>query len=120
MKFLVLFGLFGIAACQMQESRFQGKYVWDLLKPALTAEEIQTLVTSRDAIFPMLHDIPDTGFSCASKAQPGFYADQEAQCQVFHRCDQEMNMTSYLCVNSTLFNQITLVCDSWYNVDCEK
>ena len=117
MKILCFFALLGFVACQ---NKFEGKYVWDLLKPALTAEEIQTLVTSRDVSFPMLHDIPDTGFSCASKAQPGFYADQEAQCQVFHRCDQESNMTSYLCVNSTLFNQITLVCDSWYNVDCEK
>ncbi|GAU95150.1 hypothetical protein RvY_06825 [Ramazzottius varieornatus] len=28
------------------------------------------------------------------------------------------NMTSYLCVNSIVFNQVTLICDAWYNVDC--
>ena len=63
---------------------------------------------------------PQTSFSCASKAQPGFYADTEAQCQVFHRCDQSLNQTDYICVNTTVFNQITLVCDAWYNVDCGR
>jgi len=120
MKCLILFALVGFAVCAPGNSKTQGKFVWDLLKPSLSAVEIQTIVESRDISFPMLHTIPDTGFNCQSKAQPGFYADQEARCQVFHRCDQNMNQTSYLCVNSTIFNQITLVCDSWFNVDCEK
>ncbi|OQV11661.1 hypothetical protein BV898_14005 [Hypsibius exemplaris] len=100
MKILVLFALVCLVASQRGDSKIQAKFVRDLLKPALSAEEIQTLVTSREATFPMLHGIPQTNFCCASKAQPGFYADEEAKCQHNH--------------------QITLVCDSWFNVDCER
>ena len=27
-------------------------------------------------------------------------------------------MTDYLCPNRTIFNQVTLTCDWWYNYDC--
>ena len=119
MKFLVLLALVGFAAAQQQSNnnnRFQGQYVFDLLKPALTAGEVETLLASRDATYPTYSEIPQTSFQC--RPQPGFYADVEAQCQVFHRCDINGNQTSYMCVNSTVFNQITLICDAWYNVDC--
>lgn len=119
MRFLVLLALVGFAAAQSGNSKTQGKYVFDLLKPALTSAEVLTLLSSK-ASYPMLSSIPQTNFQCSSKAQPGFYADMEAQCQVFHRCDQAGNQTDYICVNSTVFNQITLVCDSWFNVDCER
>jgi hypothetical protein len=118
MKCLILLVLVGVVACET--NKLSGKFVFDLLKPALSAAEVNTLIGSRDAGYPKYNSIPDTKFSCGSKAQPGFYADVEAQCQVFHRCDQAGNLTSYLCVNTTIFNQITLVCDSWYNVECSR
>ncbi|XP_055354275.1 uncharacterized protein LOC129599931 [Paramacrobiotus metropolitanus] len=113
MKLLVFLALVTFASAQQ-------KYVWDYLKPALTADEVMNIMTSRGNEFPMYNGIPQTGFDCNSKKQPGFYADPETQCQVFHRCDLNGNMTSYICVNSTVFNQVTLVCDYWFNVDCSR
>ncbi|XP_055353442.1 uncharacterized protein LOC129599274 isoform X1 [Paramacrobiotus metropolitanus] len=103
------------------QSRAQ-QYVWDLLKPPLTAGEVRAIAFNAYAAdtFPMYASIPQTNLRCDNKKQPGFYADTEAQCQVFHRCDVNGNQTSYLCVNSTVFNQVTLVCDYFYNVDCER
>ncbi|XP_055350258.1 U-scoloptoxin(01)-Er1a-like [Paramacrobiotus metropolitanus] len=114
LKAVVLLCLVGVSVAQTQ-------YVWDLLKPALNVAEVQAILANRDANqFPTYASVPQTGFRCDSKKQPGFYADTEAQCQVFHRCDFNGNQTSYLCVNSTVFNQVTLVCDYFYNVDCQK
>ncbi|OWA52640.1 hypothetical protein BV898_17087 [Hypsibius exemplaris] len=59
-------------------------------------------------------------FSCDNVHQAGFYADQDFGCQVFRRCDRFHGLTSYLCGEQTLFNQITLVCDYYYNVDCSR
>ncbi|XP_055349438.1 uncharacterized protein LOC129596231 [Paramacrobiotus metropolitanus] len=107
--------------CLIGTSVAQTQYVWDLLKPALNAAEVQAILANKDAgQFPTYDTIPQTSFNCASKKQPGFYADTEAQCQVFHRCDINGNQTSYMCVNSTLFNQVTLVCDYFFNVDCAR
>ena len=39
---------------------------------------------------------------------------------IVDRCDLNGKRTSYLCGNTTVFNQITLVCDYWFNVDCER
>ncbi|XP_055344129.1 U-scoloptoxin(01)-Er1a-like [Paramacrobiotus metropolitanus] len=114
MKAVVFLCLVAMAAAQRQ-------YVWDLLKPALNAAEVQTILANRDTNqYPNYNTIPQTGFNCQSKKQPGFYADTEAQCQVFHRCDINGNQTSYLCVNSTVFNQVTLICDYFFNVDCQR
>lgn len=118
MKFLVLLALVGIVTCD--NSKTQEKFVWDILKLPLTQAKIFTILVSKDVSYPTYNSVPQTAFSCSSKAQPGFYADMDAQCQAFHRCDQYMNVTSYLCVNSTVFNQVTLVSDSWFNVDCDK
>jgi hypothetical protein len=116
MKFLVLFSLATVAV-----SAVTGKYVFDYMKPALSAAEVIALLSSKEGPqWPTLNSIPDNNFDCSSKKQPGFYADQSTQCQVFHRCDVNGNLTSYLCVNTTVFNQLTLVCDYWYNVDCSK
>jgi len=89
----------------------------------LSVDQIQELFTSvkPGQDFPLISELPKTAVDCASFKQPGFYADTEGgQCQVFNRCDVNGNLTSYLCPNMTLFNQITLVCDWWYNVDCSK
>jgi hypothetical protein len=116
MKVLIVLTVLCMASCNVSAVT----YVWDLLKPALTSDEVLTLITSRDAIYPTYASIPDTKFACSNYKQPGFYADMDTQCQVFHRCDQAGNQTSYICVNSTVFNQITLICDAWFNVECAR
>ncbi|XP_055354285.1 uncharacterized protein LOC129599942 [Paramacrobiotus metropolitanus] len=114
MKVIVVLSLVALSAAAPQ-------YVWDLLKPALNAAEVQAILASRtEGQYPTYSEIPQTNFDCNTKKQPGFYADVDAQCQVFHRCDINGNRTSYLCVNTTVFNQITLVCDYFFNVDCSK
>ena len=52
----------------------------------------------------------------------GYYADVEAECQVFHICGGDGNggltKYSFLCPNGTIFQQQYFVCDWWFNVDC--
>ncbi|XP_037907409.1 uncharacterized protein LOC119649365 isoform X2 [Hermetia illucens] len=43
---------------------------------------------------------PDTSFRCQDQRFPGYYADPEARCQVFHICQT--------------------VCDWWNHVDCAR
>ncbi|XP_035214214.1 adhesive plaque matrix protein-like [Stegodyphus dumicola] len=69
--------------------------------------------------YPVLKEIPHIRFSCDSKA-PGFYADVEHRCQVYHQCSDKGRVQSFLCPNGTIFNQETFVCEWWHNVDCEK
>ncbi|XP_055341024.1 mucin-3A-like [Paramacrobiotus metropolitanus] len=69
--------------------------------------------------YPQLSSIPDTSFDCSEMPNSGFYADVETGCQVYRRCNGP-RMNSYLCPNGTLFNQIALTCDWWYNVNCSK
>ena len=91
--------------------------------------------------YPVLHTVPDTSFSCTGQVihqsnafvspvvinvrtkqvNGGYYADPEADCQLFHICaGDEFGLTKYsfLCPNGTLFNQPYFVCDWWFNVDC--
>lgn len=50
---------------------------------------------------------------------PGYYADVEAQCQVFHIC--ALNTTfNFLCPNGTIFSQEHLVCVWWNQFDCNS
>ncbi|XP_055340552.1 uncharacterized protein LOC129589728 [Paramacrobiotus metropolitanus] len=89
----------------------------------LSVDQIQELWLSvkPGQDFPLIAEIPKGNVDCAQFKQPGFYADVDAgQCQVFHRCDVNGNLTSYLCPNMTLFNQITLICDWWFNIDCSQ
>ena len=54
----------------------------------------------------------------------GYYADEEAQCQVFHICTADgaggLAKYSFLCPNGTIFNQNYFICDWWFNVDCSE
>jgi hypothetical protein len=54
------------------------------------------------------------------KALPGFYADVQNGCEVFHVCSRNsLKMkNSFLCPNGSVFNQVSLTCDSWDHVDC--
>ncbi|OQV17727.1 hypothetical protein BV898_08184 [Hypsibius exemplaris] len=123
---MVLSAVLGVACAGNGD---QVPKVWDALaklrgKGALTAEQIQNLypnaVAGQD--FPNILVIPDRGIDCGAFKQPGFYADSSdvGKCQIFDRCDVNGNLTSYICPAMTLFNQITLVCDWWFNVDCSQ
>eukprot|EP00095_Tigriopus_kingsejongensis_P001258 snap_masked-scaffold374_size191929-processed-gene-0.12 protein:Tk01258 transcript:snap_masked-scaffold374_size191929-processed-gene-0.12-mRNA-1 annotation:"conserved hypothetical protein" len=54
----------------------------------------------------------------------GYYADPEAQCQVFHICTADgfggLAKYSFLCPNGTTFNQNYFICDWWFNFDCAE
>ncbi|XP_055344353.1 uncharacterized protein LOC129592363 [Paramacrobiotus metropolitanus] len=117
------------ASLLVKRASGQTPKVWDALDQlkganrALHATEMQELLRSArpNQDYPALASIPATNIDCLKFHQPGFYADVDAgKCQVFHRCDISGNLTSYLCPNMTLFNQITLVCDWWFNVDCSQ
>ncbi|XP_055339604.1 autotransporter adhesin BpaC-like [Paramacrobiotus metropolitanus] len=83
------------------------------------AEMMANAVAGKD--YPNLSQIPDTkNFACKDVQQAGFYADTDTDCQVIRRCDINGNLWSYLCPNMTRFNQIELVCDWFWNVDCSQ
>ncbi|GAU94106.1 hypothetical protein RvY_05937 [Ramazzottius varieornatus] len=109
---------------QGQVQQQSGQYVFDLYKnvPALDSEAvIDILATSQPGVsFPLNAVIPNTGFDCANQATPGFFADSAppSLCQAYYRCDPSGNQTGFLCPNQTVFNQLTLTCDYYYNVDC--
>merc|ERR1711970_1372035 len=72
--------------------------------------------------YPIFAEVPETSFFCDGQADGGYYADPEAECQVFHICANDGNegltKYSFLCPNGTLFQQQYFVCDWWFNVDC--
>ncbi|KAK8400639.1 hypothetical protein O3P69_002446 [Scylla paramamosain] len=69
--------------------------------------------------YPVFSYVPKTSFSCQDVI-PGIYADTEASCQVYHMCQKNRKIDSFLCPNGTLFHQEYLVCDLWFNVDCGR
>ncbi|XP_055347961.1 uncharacterized protein LOC129595075 [Paramacrobiotus metropolitanus] len=100
--------------------------IWDALaqnsgRGKLSIDDARDLYINAKAgqDYPNLSEIPAGSFDCGS-VKPGFYADVDYQCQVIRRCDVNGNQTAYLCPNLTIFNQITLVCDWFYNVDCSQ
>ncbi|XP_055529041.1 uncharacterized protein LOC129721025 [Wyeomyia smithii] len=67
--------------------------------------------------YPIYPEIPNTSFDCNQQRFPGYYADVETQCQVFHIC--ALNRTyNFLCPNGTIFSQEHLVCVWWNQFDC--
>ncbi|XP_055341023.1 mucin-19-like isoform X2 [Paramacrobiotus metropolitanus] len=87
-----------------------------------TIDDIRRVMSTAQpgATYPTLSVIPETSFSCDQVNQSGYYADPETGCQAYRQCLSGAPMYSFLCPNKTLFNQITLVCDWWYNVNCDK
>ncbi|CAH2095088.1 unnamed protein product [Euphydryas editha] len=69
-------------------------------------------------------DLPDTNFHCGDqKYFPGLYGDEQLGCMVFHVCaltDDGLVMKSFLCPESTLFDQTILKCNWWFYVDCKN
>ncbi|XP_054272974.1 uncharacterized protein LOC128993232 [Macrosteles quadrilineatus] len=68
--------------------------------------------------YPAFTTVPRTSFTCVGKLVPGYYADIQARCQVFHICDASGAKHSFLCPRGSLFNQKYLVCDWWYTSEC--
>lgn len=69
--------------------------------------------------YPILASIPETGFKCRDQRYKGFFADTHTRCQVWYYCDFTDGQSSFLCPNGTVFNQVMLTCDWWFNVDCQ-
>lgn len=78
--------------------------------------------TKRSAPNINVHQIPKTGFSCNNRKVGEYYADPEANCQVYHVCvpgmHNKMSLISFVCPNGTIFSQATRVCTPYERVDC--
>ena len=93
--------------------------------------------------YPILSEVPQSGFTCDGQVNggtgssvkkhissnltyvyQGYYADPEAECQVFHICTADgqggLSKYSFLCPNGTIFNQNYFICDWWFNFDCAE
>jgi len=72
--------------------------------------------------YPIYAEVPESGFTCDGQVDGGYYADPEAECQVFHICTADgaggLAQYSFLCPNGTIFNQNYFICDWWFNFDC--
>ncbi|XP_050316341.1 GATA zinc finger domain-containing protein 14 [Anthonomus grandis grandis] len=70
-----------------------------------------------------LENMPDTQFSCRDKILGGYYADPDAQCQMFHVCVKVAGLGvqdfRFLCPNGTAFDQDHQICAEWEDVDCD-
>lgn len=74
-----------------------------------------------DIDYPILSEIPETSFDCTQQEFPGYYADVEARCQVFHVCAfNNTRKYDFLCPNGTIFSQEFLVCVWWNQFDCNS
>ncbi|XP_076766432.1 uncharacterized protein LOC143433160 [Xylocopa sonorina] len=69
--------------------------------------------------YPAYSTIPRTKFSCKEQRYKGFFGDPDTGCQVWHYCDLNGGKSSFLCPNGTIFSQVALTCDWWFNVKCE-
>ncbi|XP_053997228.1 uncharacterized protein LOC128886392 isoform X1 [Hylaeus anthracinus] len=69
--------------------------------------------------YPAYSNIPFTNFSCKDQRYKGFFGDPDTGCQVWHYCDLNGGKSSFLCPNGTIFSQVALTCDWWFNVKCE-
>ena len=74
--------------------------------------------------YPIYAEVPESGFACDGQVDGGYYADPEAECQVFHICTADgaggLSKYSFLCPNGTIFNQNYFICDWWFNFDCAE
>ncbi|KAL4706253.1 hypothetical protein ACJJTC_017420 [Scirpophaga incertulas] len=71
--------------------------------------------------YPIYTEVPNgLSFTCDDKI-PGYYADPETMCQVWHWCVPGIGgniMYSFICAPGTVFNQMSRVCDWFFKVDC--
>lgn len=69
------------------------------------------------------HDsMPDTSFTCDNKVVGGYYADPDADCQMFHICVQvnetDVRDFKFMCPDDTVFDQENFICANWFEIDC--
>ncbi|XP_011643646.1 uncharacterized protein LOC105431261 [Pogonomyrmex barbatus] len=57
-------------------------------------------------------------FTCENMP-PGFYADVDYNCRVFHVCEESGNEFPVICANDTVFDQKQRICTDEENVDCQ-
>jgi hypothetical protein len=69
--------------------------------------------------FPAFAFIPATNFTCRNTSGI-FYSDSKTQCQVYHLCNATFIQQSFLCPNTSIFNDEIQKCDSWYKVNCSS
>ncbi|XP_012214919.1 uncharacterized protein [Linepithema humile] len=84
-----------------------------LLRYALFIATVRT-----EEVFNTTPPTVKTNFSCFNRPM-GFYADVEANCRVYHTCDDHGNKFSYRCPEETAFRQDALICDHAHLVDCQ-
>ncbi|KAJ9579965.1 hypothetical protein L9F63_004348, partial [Diploptera punctata] len=70
--------------------------------------------------YPIYSSIPETTFNCKNQRYKGFFGDPDTSCQVWHYCDLNGGQASFLCPNGTVFSQVGLTCDWWFNVRCSS
>ncbi|XP_075163618.1 U-scoloptoxin(01)-Er1a [Haematobia irritans] len=69
--------------------------------------------------YPTYDSVPKgLSFKCQGRT-PGYYADTETRCQIWHWCLHSGHQYSFVCPNGTVFNQAVRVCDWWSNVNCQ-
>ena len=98
--------------------------MWDALRvlrggrDLTTAEIFDIIANSQPGRDYPVNVYPQSNAVCNNN--PGFYAEvsSPSNCQTFYRCDENNYRWDFLCPNGTLFNQITLVCDWFFNVQC--
>ncbi|XP_037070391.1 uncharacterized protein LOC119091679 isoform X2 [Pollicipes pollicipes] len=90
-----------------------------ILPPLLTAQSVGSSLPSE----LNLENLPDTSFSCEGKVVGGYYADIETKCQMFHVCTLgqkgETQDIKFLCLQGTVFDQETRVCERSEEVTCK-
>ncbi|KAL0133758.1 hypothetical protein PUN28_001016 [Cardiocondyla obscurior] len=74
-------------------------------------------VADAEEVFNTTPPTVRTRFSCHNRPM-GFYADIEADCRVYHTCDDHGNKFTYRCPEETAFRQDAMICDHAHLVDC--
>lgn len=106
----------------------QDVYVGSASSPAGSDDNIAMLEKAIPGVpgedYPIYAEVPESGFTCDGQIDGGYYADPEAECQVFHICTADgtggLSQYSFLCPNGTVFNQNYFICDWWFNFDCAE
>ncbi|KAJ4450020.1 hypothetical protein ANN_01427, partial [Periplaneta americana] len=93
----------------------------DDVKYSVHETEVTTEVTVESSS-STASPLPETSFTCADKIPGGYYADLEADCQLFHICSLgrhgKITDNKFLCGPGTRFNQRSRTCQVRDLVDC--
>merc|ERR1712233_94103 len=77
------------------------------------ADPLAMLQTSVPGIpgedYPIYAEVPETAFTCDGQVDGGYYADGEAECQVFHICTAD---------GAGGLSKYSFLCPWWFNFDC--